>query len=882
MTDTHRSAHTPMMQQYLSIKADHPDTLVLYRMGDFYELFYDDAVKASRLLGITLTRRGASNGQPIPMAGVPVHSIDQYLARLVRIGESAAICEQIGDPATSKGPVERKVTRIVTPGTVTESQLLPERDDQLLMAVHPSGARAGLAWMAVASGECWLAEVPLAQLHGEIERLRPAELVIGETMQWPATNGGQPPQGPNGAAVPCTRIPDWQFDLTRATRRLVELLRVKDLAGYGVADLDLSVAAAGALVDYVTRTQGRAPEHLQGLRAQRQQDALVLDPVARRNLEITETLRGESSPTLLSVLDHCASAAGARLLRRWLSNPLRDQRLAAQRHRCIEALVGPAGRPLPALLRDTVDYERVSGRLALRSVRPRELAALRDSAAVLGRLRESVLDVDATLFAALHAELEPPAEALHLLGAVLLDEPAALIRDGGVIRGGYDAVLDELREIDEHCDTFLATMERDERERTGIANLKVGFNNVQGFFIEVSNGQADKVPTHYRRRQTLKNAERYITPELKAFEDKALSARERALARERELYERLLDDLMPSVAAWQRIGAAVAQIDVLSTLAERAQTLGWVRPDFDPLVPGIEIRGGRHPVVESHVESFVANDCVFGDRRRMVLLTGPNMGGKSTYMRQVALIVLLAYCGSFVPADACVLGPIDRIFTRIGASDDLAGGRSTFMVEMTEAAAILNAATEHSLVLMDEIGRGTSTFDGLALAHAIASRLLTHNRSFCLFATHYFELTQLASHHPSAINLHMAAAEHRGGIVFLHEVREGPASQSYGLQVARLAGLPAPTIRAAQQLLTQLEERAREHGDQMDLFAAADAGSQDETSVAAAGNASAAHGAAGADRPDHALRERLQQIDPDQLTPRGALDLLYELRTLIR
>ena len=889
-----------MMQQYLRIKAEHPNTLLFYRMGDFYELFHDDAEKASRLLGITLTKRGASNGEPIKMAGVPFHSVDQYLARIIRLGESVAICEQIGDPATSKGPVERKVTRVITPGTVTDAQLLPERDDRLLMAVNRQGERTGLAWMVVASGECWLAEVALSQLAGELDRLRPAELVLPDTFAIDTAAAAPGAKAFDAAALSSaglasgtldasaiTRLPAWQFDPQRAARRLTELLQVKDLSGYGAQELELATGAAGALIEHVTRTQGAAPSHLQGLRVQLGDEQLLLDAVARRNLEVTETLRGEPGPTLLGVLDRCVTSAGARLIRRWLQAPLRSQRDAGMRHLRVAAVQDASGLSLAPILREMVDFERIAGRIAFRSVRPRELAALRDAAGSVDRLRTALAGLDDGLFGEMRGQLSLPSDAFDALRGALHDEPAAMVRDGGVIRAGFDAALDELRTIDERCGDFLADLEVRERERTGIGNLRVGFNQVQGFFIEVSNGQTDKVPDDYRRRQTLKNAERYINAELKAFEDKALSARERALARERELYDALLDRLAASIGAWQRIGRNVAELDALANLAERAAALRWVRPQFTG-EPGIEIRGGRHPVVEGSVEQFVPNDCLLGAGRRMILLTGPNMGGKSTYMRQVALIALLAYCGSFVPADSCRLGPLDRIFTRIGASDDLAGGRSTFMVEMTEAAAILNAASDRSLVLMDEIGRGTSTFDGLALAHAIASRLLTHNRPLTLFATHYFELTQLATEHADAINLHMAAAEHRGGIVFLHEVRDGPASQSYGLQVARLAGLPAQVIRGARSLLTRLEQRAREHGDQFDLFAQ-DAppngfGLADPAADFAVDSPSnsAAHGGRDGQSP-HAgdLVQRLRSIDPDQLSPRAALELVYELRRLI-
>ncbi|RPH65670.1 MAG: DNA mismatch repair protein MutS [Burkholderiales bacterium] len=887
-----------MMQQYLRLKADHPDRLMFYRMGDFYELFYADAERAARLLGITLTKRGVSAGEPIPMAGVPVHAVEQYLARLIRLGESVAVCEQIGDPATSKGPVERKVVRIVTPGTLTDSQLLPDRDDRILLAVLPagrggrgaSGASAasapassnplGLAWMVVASGECWLAELTPDAFVRELDRLRPAELVLPEDATLPQVFT----DALAGTAI--ARAPAWQFDTTRARRRLTDLLGTRDLAGYGAQGLDAAVAAAGALLDYVERTQGLAPAHLQALRVFADDEFVILDAAARRNLELVETMRGDDGPSLLKLLDRCATSAGGRLMRRWLLEPLRSQQQAGRRHACVQALLEPADDPAGAApaydavlaeLRELPDLERIAARIALRSVRPRELAALRDAEPALRRLCGRLAGLDDALFGELREALQVPDGALAPIAGALLAEPAAQARDGGVIRDGHDAALDELRRIDRDCDSVLAAMEARERERSGIANLRVGYNNVHGFYIEVTHGQADRVPDDYRRRQTLKNAERYITPELKAFEDKALSARERALALERQLYDALVEALVPAVPAWQRAGRAAAQLDVLATFAERAQTLRWVRPRL-VVAPGIEIRAGRHPVVEAQVEHYVPNDCVMRENRRMLLLTGPNMGGKSTYMRSVALIALLACCGSFVPADDCEIGPLDRIFTRVGASDDLAGGRSTFMVEMTEAASILHAATERSLVLMDEIGRGTSTFDGLALAHAIAARLLSHNRSLTLFATHYFELTRLAATHPQAVNLHLAAAEHRGGIVFLHEVRDGPASRSYGLQVARLAGLPPPVIRTAGQMLGELEARARADDDQLDLFAMPDpsgsAPGRTDSAAAIAGASPYDDDASGARQ----VMQRLRDTDPDSLSAREALDLLYALR----
>ena len=889
------SGHTPVMQQYLRIKADHPSVLLFYRMGDFYELFFSDAEKASRLLGITLTKRGTTNGVPIPMAGVPFHAVEQYLARLLRLGESVAICEQLGDPATSKGPVERKVVRVVTPGTLTDATLLPEREDRPLLAIDAvdGGRRLALAWMIVASGECWLAEVPAAQLPAELDRLRPGEVLMPEA---PAFAPGRAHAAPSPSrlaldaarravqGVPVTASPAWHFDPERARRRLLETLGVASLAGSDADAVPGALGAAGALLDYVERTQGRVPSHLQPLRVYHGEASVVLDPVARRNLEIVETLRGEASPTLLSRMDRCTTSAGTRLLRRWLLQPVRDAREAARRHQALEMLT-ESRAALRADLARCVDFERLATRIALGSARPRELAALGEALAATAPIARLLVrlepDPPAAVFGPCRAALDVDPSIAALLGETLLDEPAAMVRDGGVIRDGHDAVLDELRTIDRDCDTILAGFERDERARTGIPTLKVGYNGVHGFFIEVTHGQSDKVPTDYRRRQTLKNAERYITPELKAFEDKALSARERALQREKALYDALIAALQPTVPVLQRLGQAIAELDVLAAFGEVAAEGAWVRPRLRP-VPGIEIRAGRHPVVESAVERFTPNDCLIAPDRRMLLVTGPNMGGKSTYMRQVALIALLAHAGSFVPAAHCEIGPIDRIFTRIGASDDLAGGRSTFMVEMTEAATVLAAAGPWSLVLMDEIGRGTSTFDGLALAHSIAERLLLHNRAMTLFATHYFELVQLAQASPAAVNLHLAAAEHHGGIVFLHEVRPGPASRSYGLQVARLAGLPAPVIRKAGLLLEQLEARARAHDDQLDLFAG---DGRDHTDIdididdeaPEAGQSTRPSPPSGATR----VAQALADIDPDSLNPREALDALYRLRALL-
>lgn len=863
------AAHTPMMQQYLRIKAEHPGTLVFYRMGDFYELFYDDAEKAARLLDLTLTQRGASAGNPIKMAGVPHHAVEQYLAKLVKLGESVAICEQIGDPAASKGPVERKVVRVVTPGTLTDAALLADKSDAYLLAMSPAHNKrgvvtgVGLAWLNLASGALRLAEVAPDQLAAALERIRPAEILAADT-----------PAALLPATVPgtVTRVPTWHFDIASGKQRLCDQLNVASLDGFSAESLTAACGAAGALLLYASATQGQQLRHVRSLRVEYESEYIGLDPATRRNLELTETLRGGESPTLCSLLDTCCTTMGSRLLRHWLHHPPRDAGSARERHGAIGALLdAPVHASLDALravLRHIADIERITGRLALLSARPRDLSSLRDTFAALPALREQVAHAAAGAAALerITAALEPPRECGELLQRAIAQEPAAMVRDGGVIARGYDAELDELRDISENCGQFLIDLEARERARTGIANLRVEYNKVHGFYIEVTRGQTDKVPDDYRRRQTLKNAERYITPELKTFEDKALSAQERALARERALYDAVLQALLPYIGECQRVASALAELDLLAAFAERAQALDWVAPTFTMEI-GIDIEQGRHPVVEAQVEQFVANDCCLSPERKLLLITGPNMGGKSTFMRQTALIALLAYVGSYVPARRAAFGPIDRIFTRIGAADDLAGGRSTFMVEMTEAAAILNDATPASLVLMDEIGRGTSTFDGLALAWAIARHLLAHNGCQTLFATHYFELTQLPAEFPQAANVHLSAVEHGHGIVFLHAVEEGPASQSYGLQVAQLAGVPAAVIRAARKHLAHLEQQSVGYATpQLDLFAAA-------PFVEDAPDESAHEH----DAPPHPVICRLRGIDPDELNPRAALDLLYEL-----
>jgi DNA mismatch repair protein MutS len=856
--DGQKAPHTPMMVQYFRIKAEHPDTLVFYRMGDFYELFYDDARRANKLLDITLTTRGQSGGEPVVMAGVPVHSVENYLAKLIKLGEPVAIAEQVGDVATAKGPVERKVVRVVTPGTVTDTELLADKQDALLLAVSQQVKRGvttyGLAWLGLSNGQLGMTECAERDLAGWLSRLNAAEALVDRE---------QVPPLLAQTRIALTNRPAWQFDSALGVRKLCEQLRVAGLGGFGAQDLSVAHAAAAALLSYAEHTQGQALAHVRTLTVERAGDLLDLPPTTHRNLELTQTLRGEDSPTLLSLLDTCRTGMGSRLLRHWLTHPLRERTVATQRHDALEVLMVRGVNALRDAMRGVSDVERITARIALRQVRPRELTGLRATLHGLPALRALVPQNAAVLLDLLAEAMQPPAEIESLLAAAIADEPAVLLRDGGVIATGYDAQLDELRAISQNCDAFLLDLETRERTRTGIANLRVQYNKVHGFYIEVTQGQASKVPLDYQRRQTLKNAERFITPELKAFEDKALSAQDRSLAREKMLYEAVIDQLQAHLEPLSGLARALASLDVLGALAERATTLGWCRPQFTREAC-IEIEAGRHPVVEARLAetgggNFMANDCRLDAKRKMLIITGPNMGGKSTFMRQVALIALLASMGSFVPASACRLGPIDAIHTRIGAADDLANAQSTFMLEMTEAAAILHGATEHSLVLMDEIGRGTSTFDGLALAGAIASHLHERNKAFTLFATHYFELTEFPVKHDRALNVHVSAAESGDDIVFLHDIQAGPASRSYGVQVARLAGMPATLVRQARAALEALEANQKSGAAQIDLFAAPAAAPARESSPAEAA---------------------LAALDPDMLSPKEALDALYRLKNL--
>jgi DNA mismatch repair protein MutS len=869
-----------MMQQYLRIKAQHPDTLLFYRMGDFYELFYDDARVAAGLLDIALTSRGQSAGVPVPMAGVPVQSVDAYLARLVRRGQSVAICEQIGDPGRARGPMDRQVVRVVTPGTVTDDALLEQRRETLLAALLSERGRFGLAWLELSSGRFTVLESDeTGAMEAELERLRPAELLLAEDQaQDILARCRQQP-------VVRTRAP-WHFDLASASRVLTDQLGTLDLRGFGVDELPLAIRAAGALLQYVRDTQKSALPHIRSLRVEERADSLGLDAATRRNLELDSSLSGNDAATLFAVLDCSVTAMGSRALRRWLNRPIRDQPLLRQRYHAVATLAHSRGyEALRTRLRDIGDLERILARVALRSARPRDLLQLRASLAATPGLRSALAGFDSPLLGGLQQHIGEHVAEHALLQRAIAAEPSQLLRDGGVIAPGYDAVLDELRLISGDTDVFLLELERRERERTGIANLKLGYNRVQGFYIEVSRLQAERVPSDYLRRQTVKSAERFITPELKSFEDKVLGARERALAREKELYEQLLTTLIEALPALQASADAIATLDALAALAQCAATLGWCEPTLIS-EPRLMIEAARHPVVERCIDApFVPNDLAMHESRRMLIITGPNMGGKSTYMRSIALVVVLAHLGSFVPATRAQIGPVDRIFTRIGAADDLAGGRSTFMVEMTETANILHNASAHSLVLMDEIGRGTSTFDGLSLAYAVARHMAERLRACTLFATHYFELTALAGEVDGCANVHLDATEHGDSLVFLHAVKDGPANRSFGLQVAQLAGVPREVIARARHYMAQLEAHslataraANAPQAELPLFAAPLAAPVPATPTAPlAPPAQQQH----ALQPPHdELRSRIAAIDPDTLTPRRALELLYELHRL--
>jgi DNA mismatch repair protein MutS len=843
------------MQQYFRIKAEFPDTLLLFRMGDFYEVFYDDAKLAARLLDITLTTRGESGGAPIPMAGVPYHALDNYLARLVRLGESAAICEQVSEPTPGKGLVERKVVRVITPGTITEEALLESRQENLLAALSSTKETLALAWLELASGRFLVRELSsMEAVEAQLERLQPAELLVEEGLELPF-----------GEMEGLRPRPPWKFEEGQAEKLLCEQFETSDLRGFGIEDMPASVTAAGVLLDYLQETQRTALPHLRGIRLEQEEEFLHLDAISRRNLEIETSMGGDKHATLVSVIDSSVTAMGGRLMRRWLNSPLQNRNRLARRHNAIGALLaGHRYESFREELSGVGDVERILSRIALATARPRDLTTLRHALGVMPRLAAILGSGDEDLQTAI-GELPVFPELHELLMRAIIEEPPMLIRDGGVIAKGFDEELDELRGLSENASEFLLAYETEQKEKTRIPSLKVGYNRVHGYYIEVTNTHQHLVPPEYTRKQTLKAAERYITEELKTFEDQVLSSRERALAREKHCYNQLLQQLLDKLEPLQDMASRLSRLDVLCAFAERAERLDLVKPELTAQ-DGLVIEGGRHPVVEQiQDDPFTPNDIHLDERTRMLIITGPNMGGKSTYMRQTALIILLAHAGCWVPARSAVIGPIDRIFTRIGAGDDLARGRSTFMVEMSETANILHNATANSLVLMDEIGRGTSTYDGLALAWACAAHLVRHVCAYTLFATHYFELTRLAELEPSVANVHLRAVEHKDKIVFLHSVQEGPASQSYGLEVAALAGIPAKVLRQARQHLATLERQQHADEPQLGLF--------DQTAFAEQ------------EKPDeglenNALRDKLDKIDPDLITPREALALLYELKDL--
>lgn len=860
-----KSTVSPMMQQYLAIKSQHADKLVFYRMGDFYELFLDDAVEAAKLLDITLTTRGQMDGVPIKMAGVPFHAAEQYLARLVKMGKSVAVCEQVGEVGAGKGPVERKVVRIVTPGTLTDAAFLEDKETNRIAAVNIDKKHIAIAWASLQNGEFKTKLTTADKLADELARLQAAEILLPE--------GKSLPDGFQANFSNITRLNPWQFAADAGAKLLTEYFGCQDLHGFGLdgKEHEAAVGAAGALLNYIRLTQNLMPQHLDGISLETDSQYIGMDAATRRNLEITQTLSGKKSPTLFSILDGCATHMGSRLLALWLHHPLRSRAHIRARQEAVAALESQY-KPLQCRLKSIADIERIAARIAVGNARPRDLAALRDSLFALSEIELSA--EGSSLLETLKAVFPETLPVAETLKAAVMPEPAVWLKDGGVINQGYSAELDELRHIQNHGDEFLLDLEARERERTGLSTLKVEFNRVHGFYIELSKTQAGQAPADYQRRQTLKNAERFITPELKTFEDKVLTAQEQALALEKRLFEALLKEVQTALPQLQKAAKAAAALDVLSTFAAIAAERGFVRPEFADY-PVIRIENGRHPVVEQQVRHFTANHTDLNHKHRLILLTGPNMGGKSTYMRQVALIVLLAHTGSFVPADSARIGPVDQIFTRIGASDDLASNRSTFMVEMSETACILHHATEQSLVLMDEVGRGTSTFDGLAIAHAVAGHLLQKNKSFSLFATHYFELTRLPETCAAAVNMHLSALEQGRDIVFLHQIQPGPAGKSYGIAVAKLAGLPNRALKAAQKYLDELESQAADAQPQLDIFnlAPEERGGSD-TGTPTDDDAGS--------RSDGILTETLNRLDPDKLTPLEALSELYRLKELTR
>ncbi|WP_413540257.1 DNA mismatch repair protein MutS [Gallibacterium anatis] len=845
------------MQQYLKIKAEHPDILLFYRMGDFYELFFDDAKRASQLLDISLTKRGKTDGDPIPMAGVPYHAVEGYLAKLVQLGESVAICEQIGDPATSKGPVERKIVRIVTPGTISDEALLPERQDNLIACVYYEKKIFGLATLDMSSGRFQISELAdEAALTTELQRIMPVEILYPEDFAYIRLL--EPYKG-------LRRRPTWEFELVTAIKLLTKQFGTQDLKGFGVDKAIVALCAAGCLLQYAKETQRTALPHINAISLSQERDFIVIDVASRRNLELTQNLAGGTENTLASVLDYCSTPMGSRLLKRWIHQPLRHKQTLLNRQNAVKNLIQQERySDFKPLLQQIGDMERILARIALRSARPRDLTRLRQALGQLPQIIQLLQQHNQhQQFDMLLSKLQDFSELFALLTRAIIETPPLLIRDGGVIAPGYHQELDEWRELATGATQYLENLEIRERQQTGIDTLKIGYNAVHGYYIQISRGQAERAPTHYIRRQTLKNAERFIIPELKDYEDKVLKAKGAALALEKQLYDELFDLLLPHLSALQTTSLALAELDVLANLAERAETLNYVAPTFSEQTL-ISIEAGRHPVVETVLQDpFIANPLDLNQKRHLLIITGPNMGGKSTYMRQTALITLMAYIGSFVPAQQAVIGPIDRIFTRIGASDDLASGRSTFMVEMSEMANILHQATPQSLVLIDEIGRGTSTYDGLSLAWACAEWLATQLKSLTLFATHYFELTSLPQQLPGCINIHLDAKEYNDTIAFMHSVQEGAANKSYGIAVAQLAGVPRPVIQLAKQKLKQLEKLSLQNSQINDYQTELDFNPEPEF-----------------DANSEAILQQLAQIDPDDLTPKQALAMLYQLKKL--
>ena len=852
-----KPAVSPMMEQYLRIKAECADKLLFYRMGDFYEMFFDDAVTASKLLGITLTARGQMNGEPIKMAGVPFHQVESYLAKLVKAGQSVAICEQLSEAGAAKGPIERAIVRIVTPGTLTDTALLPDKQANRVAALAVYKNRAALAWVSVSSGEFLCKNIELQSLEDELQRLEPAEILLSDALRIDLPTRFQ-------AAI--TRLNDWQFDQNAGYTLLCDFFGVQDLLGFGLSldDNPLPIAAAGAVLNYVRLTQKDLPQHLDSIALESNQAYIAMDAATRRHLEITETISGKAAPTLFSELDACANNMGSRLLASWLHHPLCDISRIQKRQMAVENLCDDY-KNIHQQLKQIADIERIVGRIAIGSARPRDLSALRNSFFILNNIRLPE-NSHSELLNQLAQILPQGLETAEFLQKSIMLEPAVMVKDGNVIADGFSAELDELRQIQNHGDDFLQKLQEQEIKRTGLSTLKVEYNRVAGFYIELSRKDAENAPANYIRRQTMKNTERFITPELKAFEDKVLNARDNALALEKRLYDDILRRLQDNVKLFRDMARAAATLDVLATFAQLADENGWVKPQFADY-PVIDIVRGSHPVVARTTDHFTPNDCELTHKRRLMLITGPNMGGKSTFMRQTALIVLLAHTGSFVPAQSALIGKIDRIFTRIGASDDLASNRSTFMVEMSETAKILHYATEHSLVLMDEVGRGTATLDGLAIATAVAEHLLNKNKSFVLFATHYFELTRLPEKYPQAFNMHLTAVENGAEVVFLHQVKAGPANKSYGIAVAKLAGIPKRVLAAAQKYLAQLEENANQNNTQGDLFVEnkADNNEQDQENL----------------NKFHDMSDILDKLDPDNLSPKDALDVIYLLKDLV-